>query len=225
MPFHSCPDGSFAERFRPPIEAVRSMRPRPDAGRAPLPIVRIPLHHPLRTKAEACIRAVYASAFDAYDVALAPLLVAYVGDGGQIHCAAGIRTAADGFFSENYLDAPIERILERSSWKSVDRRSIVEVSTLASTSARLSPPFVQQIARFGRAAGFEWSIFTATARLRRLLSGLGIPVVTLAVAERSRVAEPERWGDYYMHAPHVCAVARQWLERSAATDRSALPRG
>jgi len=48
-------------------------------------------------------------------------LIAFRGDDDELLCAAGLRTAQDGFFSESYLDAPIEQILGDLSKGTVDR--------------------------------------------------------------------------------------------------------
>ncbi|SMF60140.1 Thermostable hemolysin [Tistlia consotensis] len=186
-------------------------------------LLLVPASHPLREAVEDCIATVYERAFGARDLSFPTLLIAWAGADGRPLCAAGLRTAADGFFSEAYLDRPIERLLAAEAGEPVAREAVFEVTTLASRSAEASPAFLRQLAVFGGRAGFRWSFFTATERLRRLLRGLGIPALELAPADPGRLADPERWGSYYSQAPRVCAVRDGWLEggvlvRGAAGD-------
>ncbi|HUJ96774.1 MAG TPA: thermostable hemolysin [Stellaceae bacterium] len=166
--------------------------------------------HALRARVEACIRTVYEQAFGVCNPLLADTLVALVDEQDQPLCAAGLRTAVDGFFSESYLDGPIEDVLTDRTGRPVPRRAIFEVSTLAGRSTDISPEFLRRIAALGMCAGFLWSFFTATAHLRKLLRRLGMPVLELAPAELERVPDPARWGTYYAHSPRVCAVGAPW---------------
>jgi len=87
------------------------------------------------------------------------------------------------------------------------RQALFEVTRLASRSTAAPAFFIRRIAELGKALGFMWSFFTATERLRALISGIGISVIELQAAERSRITDPDRWGSYYAHAPKVCAVS------------------
>jgi len=171
----------------------------------------------LREQAEACIREVYRDAFDASIPAFPELLATTVDSGGQPVCAAGLRTEADGFFSEDYLDRPVEQVLGALAGRDVERGRIFEVTTLASRRVAASPDFVRQIASLGKSAGFEWSVFTATSRLRTLLRRLGLPLVVLGRADPARIEDAGRWGSYYSHAPMICAVDDQWLDSNSAS--------
>ena len=167
--------------------------------------------HRLRLPVEACIGDVYERAFGARGMAFPRRLIALLDTSGHPVCAAGVRTPAEGFFSEVYLDSPIEHILGEEIGKPIARSRVFEVTTLASRVSDISPLFIRQLAVFGKIAGFDWSFFTATARLRKLLCQLGIPIVELAQADPSRLADADRWGSYYTHAPIVCAVSKDWL--------------
>jgi hypothetical protein len=172
--------------------------------------------HPLRPQVEACIGDVYERAFGAHGLAFPRRLIALLDDSGHPVCAAGLRTPAEGFFSEVYLDLPIEQVLTADSGRPVARSRIFEVTTLASRTSDISPLFIRQLALLGKIAGFDWSFFTATARLRKLLCQLGIPIAELAPADPSRLAAADRWGSYYAHAPLVCAVNKEWPSLRAA---------
>jgi hypothetical protein len=179
-------------------------------------IVIVRPSHPLRPEAEACIGDVYERAFGARGLAFPRRLIALLNDSDHPVCAAGLRTPVEGFFSEVYLDLPIEQVLTAESGRPVERSRIFEVTTLASRRSDASPLFIRQLALLGKIAGFDWSFFTATARLRKLLCQLGIPIAELAPADRNRLTDAVCWGGYYMHAPLVCAVNKEWLSLGAA---------
>jgi Thermostable hemolysin len=161
----------------------------------------------LRERLETFIREQYAQRFGASVTSFAPLLVAAT-DHGQIHCAAGLRFAPDGFFSEVYLDTPAELSIGLGTDSVVPRQSIFEVTSLCSVSPRTSVSFVRHLAWYGWAEGFAWSIFVATRQLRALLDKLAFCPVTLAEASAERIAEPQAWGRYYDTDPLVLAVNR-----------------
>jgi hypothetical protein len=171
--------------------------------------------HDLRPQVEACISNVYEKAFGACGLAFPRRLVALLDESGHPVCAAGLRTAREGFFSEIYLDSPIEQVLLRQFGTPVARRRVFEVTTLASRTAEISPLFIRQLVLLGKIAGFDWSFFTATARLRKLLCQLGVPIAGLKTAEPARLPDADRWGTYYTQAPVVCAVNKLWLDARA----------
>ncbi len=175
-------------------------------------MILVPKAHSLRAQTEACIREVYEDAFGARGFEFPAMLVALLGADEQPLCAAGFRTAGEGFLSEAYLDVPIERAFSARLNKPVRRASGFEVTTLASRKVEVSAFFLRRLALFGKAVGFEWSFFTATTRLRRLLRHLGMPILELVAADPQRLSNPERWGSYFTHAPRVCAVDGRWLD-------------
>jgi hypothetical protein len=168
----------------------------------------IPRDDDLRPKAEQLIAEVYARHYGARIAAFPDTLVARIAADGRIECAAGLRFAADGFFSEGYLDAPIDLLLSAIRYHSIRREKIFEVTSLASRAPHSVGSFLRKIIACGEAAGFEWSFFTATEQLRALLERLGLPLVQLAEADRSRVENPDAWGSYYTLGPRVYAVHR-----------------
>jgi hypothetical protein len=184
-------------------------------------LVLAPRSHPLRRAVEDCIRDLYAARFAARGPAFSQTLLALLDGGGRPICAAGLRTAADGFFSETYFDEPVEQVLSRHAGEPVARGAVFEVTTLASRSADAAPCFIRRIASLGQAAGFTWSFFTATERLRALLRQLAIPAIELRAADPARLSDRDqedrsRWGSYYAHRPVVCAVSERWLGAAAA---------
>jgi len=164
--------------------------------------------HDLRPAAERLIAENYALHYAARITAFPATLIAMTSDGSALLCAAGLRFAADGFFSECYLDAPVDAVLS-GVWHSPVRRALIfEVTLLASRAPHAVGPFLRKIIAWGAAAGFEWAFFTATAPLKALLDRIGLPLMPLATADRSRVTDPDAWGSYYALAPNVYAVHR-----------------
>jgi hypothetical protein len=161
---------------------------------------------PSRPDLEAFIKRIYRLTYNASVEDFPGLLIAFRGDSDELLCAAGLRTAEDGFFSENYLDAPIEKILGEVSGEPVGREEIVEVSTLVSLAPAEVFKFIADMISFGKANRFSWSFFTATARLRRIVEKLGLSPIYLADADHRRIANFERWGNYYAEQPRVYAI-------------------
>lgn len=168
----------------------------------------IPRDGNLRPKAEQLIIEVYAQHYGARITAFPDTLIARIDTDSSIECAAGMRFAADGFFSEAYLDAPIEVLLSALRHPAVRREKIFEVTSLASRAPHLVGSFLRKIIACGEAAGFEWAFFTATEPLRALLERLGLGLAPLADANRSRAPNTDTWGSYYLFGPRVYAVHR-----------------
>lgn len=159
-----------------------------------------------RGQIEEFIRDRYAEVYGARIGRLAPQLVANINGNFEVSCAAGLRTAADGFACEVYFDEPVEQLIAARTRHAAPRNKLLEVTSLCSSSPSLSINFLRDIAVYGLEHGFEWSIFVATARLRRLLALLSFEPLTLAPASRDRMPNREAWGTYYDSDPVVMAV-------------------
>jgi hypothetical protein len=164
--------------------------------------------------AQQFIKSIYAARYGARLDAFPSRIIALFDHRGEMLCAAGLRFLDDGFFSERYLDGPIENVVSAISGRSINRSAIFEVTTLASRAPRATAEFIGEIAAFGEQAGFEWSFFTLTSRLHPMVCRLGIAPTYLAEADRRRIADAERWGTYYACQPQVYAVASRRLKMS-----------
>ncbi|MCA0905489.1 thermostable hemolysin [Ruegeria marisrubri] len=162
---------------------------------------------PGRAAVEDHIRQVYRQTYQARIEGFAPLLVSARRRGGGILCAAGVRTAQDGFFSEAYLDIDFGAALLLATGVEVPRENIMEVVSLASTSPFPVLPMLDAMIQRGRDRGMTCGVFTATKALRRLLRRARLDFVTLAPADPARVESPEQWGSYYQADPWVCAFS------------------
>jgi hypothetical protein len=167
-----------------------------------------------RRSAEEFIKNTYATRYGARLETFPSRIIALLDHRDEILCAAGLRFLEDGFFSECYLDTPIEDVVSATSARAVNRSAIFEVTTLASCAPRATAEFIAAIGNFGEKAGFEWSFFTLTRRLHLMVSRLGIVPTLIAEADRRRIADSERWGSYYACQPKVYAVASRRLKMS-----------
>ncbi|MCP5155292.1 MAG: thermostable hemolysin [Ectothiorhodospiraceae bacterium] len=181
--------------------------------------ILVPPDHPLRAATEHMVRDAYAARYGASLGALPPLLAAVLDATGAPACAAGLRDAESGFFSECYLEVPVESRLASLARCPVARDSVLEVTSLAARSPGLTATLVGFVLTHGRDAGKRWGIFTATATLRRALARRGIVASLLAPADASRVPDPERWGSYYACDPWVCVVGADAAEVSSSRPR------
>lgn len=137
----------------------------------------------------------------------ASTMVAEVTAGGGVEFAAGIRFGEEPFFSECYLDQPIEEVLQGRIGRKVRRDQMVEVCHLAGTKPGRSSPFVEKLAQLLREVKSEWAIFTAVKPLRNLLQRNCLKMLELAVADKSRVSNLRNWGNYFDHDPRIMAVS------------------
>jgi hypothetical protein len=171
-------------------------------------MLMLPRGHLLRPAAERLIAEVYARCYSARVPAFPEMLVTTMDSDGHPVCAAALRFATDGFFSECYLDAPIQTVLKQKVPLPLGRDRIFEVTSLASRTPHLAGSFLRAIVARGEDDGFEWAFFTATERLKSLLERMRLPLFYLAEADQSRVADPHAWGTYYKRRPGVYAVHR-----------------
>ena len=168
--------------------------------------ILVPQGHPYRAQAQAYIRATYLQAHAAHIVEFPDTLVAGVSSSQDIICSAGIRTEHSGFFSEIYLDKPIECLIAQAMSRPVARSEVLEIVSLASTTVQPCLKLLDEITALGRQHGYKWCLFTGTNKLRRLLRHTGLESIKLGPAKIENVSEPEQWGNYYACDPWVCLL-------------------
>lgn len=160
---------------------------------------------PLFENALQHIACCYRNTFSA-DTRIRPArLVITIDRAGHVACATGIRCHDEGFFSQQYLDVPVDELLSRRTGLHVAPELILEVGALACSTPFAAYPTLRAVFDWGREQGIGWGLFTATAEVRRLIQRAKITPQILARAEAKRVVDPDQWGDYYAHDPWVCA--------------------
>jgi len=164
---------------------------------------------PHRRRLEALVRRVYGRVHDARITHFHHLLLGLEGPRGELLGVIGA-TRADGarrLFLEAYLDEPVERVLSTVLARPVLRQDIVEVGNLASLHPGCGRRLVTTMANHLDAAGLVWTVFTATATVRRTLEALGTEIVDLGPVDGRRVPGGlEDWGHYYSDDPRLVAV-------------------
>jgi hypothetical protein len=181
-------------------------------------IVAISPDHALRAAACDLIKESYALHYNAKIENFPATLIAAVDDENEIYSVAGLRGHREPFFSELYLDEPIEDLISQIAGRPVERSSIVEVSCLAGQTASLSSHFIRKLILQGGAMGYDWAFFTATSRLAKLFSRMRLPLVDFGPAHSTRVPNPEIWGSYYRTDPHVLVFNRELFAPFPAED-------
>lgn len=170
---------------------------------------------PLRATYETFIRARYAEAHGARLVQFMPNLIGCLGADEQPLAVLGYRSAADDrLFLEQYVDGPIEQVIESSleciptdePVARIGRRRIVEVGNFASRDRQATLELMQRLPGYLAGEGFEWLVFTGTPRVCALVAGFGAPLLDLGSADSTRVnGGTEQWGRYYDGTPRVMA--------------------
>lgn len=172
--------------------------------------------HPDRDRLERAVRDVFRAEFNAYVPGFPNHLLAALGPDRAPRAVAGLRFAADGLFSEVYLDGSIEAVLTPIFRRPVDRAQVVEFSSLAALEPGAALPLMVAAIRIALAAGASYGLFTVTDRLHALLARTGLAFVDLGPARPERLPNAAIWGDYYRHDPHVLAIAAEVLPAALA---------
>lgn len=170
----------------------------------PLPVL-IPTNHPDRAEVEALVQGVYAREYDAKIKTFADLMIALPAPQSGYMAAAGLRIGG-GFFSEVYLERPIQEVLSDHWCPPAARLEIAEVTTLAAVHPNASHALFAGITGHLRQQGVRFAFFTVTERLHMMLKRVGIPAQELAPATIDKVNTPADWGRYYDTNPRVVAI-------------------
>lgn len=161
-----------------------------------------------RAEIESFIRADFARVYGADVRHFMPHLMGLRGDDGTLLAALGFRAASAGrLFLEHYLDAPVEAVLAGSGHR-VPRAGIVEVGNLAVSRAGGARWLITALTAYLEGARYQWVAFTAVPSLINSFARMGVDLVRLAAAERTRLPSDEQrlWGSYYNAGPTVVAV-------------------
>ncbi|NQV69389.1 MAG: thermostable hemolysin [Pseudohongiella sp.] len=165
-------------------------------------------HSSLRPQVEAYIESKFKASYGATPSEYLPLLLT-LRCVDQLSGAAGISIAAleERLFLEQYLDLPVEQVLQQTLGSEVQRQGIVEIGNLVATTNGASRIIFIVLASVLYQAGFEWMVFTATKPLLAGFKKLGFENYSLGKAELARLSSDsaESWGSYYQNKPEVVA--------------------
>lgn len=160
-----------------------------------------------RPELEAFVARAFERRHDARVQSFMPTLLSFRDATGDLRGVVGLRGAAgQPLYLEHYLERPVDQAIAAATGGTVDRRQVVEVGNLAGANCRTAMRMVAALPAHLLAQRFEWIVFTATNAVRGILQSFGAPLVELARADASRVANgPDSWGRYYDADPRVLA--------------------
>lgn len=144
-----------------------------------------------------------------------PRLLGVFGPDDDLVAAFGIRTTADGFFSEHYLGTPLDVALLHRTGERFDPARVVEVSHFSLARPRAFAGMVPLMAEGLARLGFDHVVCTATRCLVRYFARRYLTPLILTEARAADLPEPVRscWGSYYLADPAVAfgplAAARE----------------
>lgn len=132
-------------------------------------------------------------------------LIGIFKSGAGLVAACGIRTQADGFFSEHYLEMPLMQALAAQTEARVELGTVVEICHFAISTRRNFSPVIALIANGLARMGFRFVVCTATRCMVRYFAKRHLTPIILKTAEAAALPEEARnsWGDYYLSDPAV----------------------
>ena len=173
---------------------------------------------PGRRDAEHLIESVYAKKYGARITAHYPSLMSLRSSTGDTIASVGFRAASEQpLFLEQYLDHPVEQVLEDSAGRTVSRGEIVEIGNLAARSSGASLFLFVTLAALLRYRGFIYAAATTTRALKRSIESFDFQLMTLGAGDPRRLADQgASWGSYYAAQPVIVAgEIAQCFERLA----------
>jgi hypothetical protein len=170
-------------------------------------LAEAPAGAPERAELEAFVQNAFARKHDASVTSFMPTLLSFRDAGGALRGVIGLRSAAPmPLYLEQYLEQPVEAAIATATGQAVQRHQVVEVGNLAGVNCRAAMRMVAALPSYLLAHDYRWIVFTATSAVRGILQGFDAPLVELARADGSRVANgADRWGRYYENDPRVLA--------------------
>ena len=161
-----------------------------------------------RVEIEDFIRQCFAAAHGARISHFMPRLLSLRTQRGDLIAAFGLRAASDSrLFLENYLDRPVEKVLQDRLHQAVRRDEIIEVGNLSALYPGASRWLIVALTAMLHGEGYKWVTFTGTAAVRNGFSRLGLRPTELGIASLERLPCRDRanWGSYYENMPMVMA--------------------
>lgn len=185
----------------------------------PLQFEIYPAEHAQRTAIEQFVRAGFARAYGARISSFMPTLFGLHDATGQLVAAAGCRPAAGhALFLEQYLDEPVECLLQRHVDATLARRDIAEVGNLVGETAGATRVLIGAIGRWLGRAGYRAVTCNVTNTVANAFRKHGIPLAPLVAADKSRLgAAAQDWGRYYDQPCTVMAALVPDAFRSVST--------
>jgi len=202
---------------------VAATAPARVAATAPR-LVRHGVLSPQRLRLEAYVKDQFQVHFGARIRHFMPELLALHGQDGGIRAVVGCRAAAaERLFLETYTHEPIEAALAARLGVQVARERIVEIGSLACSSATAAIAIIRALVPHLLRCGFTWVVFTGADTVMRVFRHLGLAPRELCIADPLLLGDARHdWGTYYDHEPRVMAGRIQ--DGAFETRARAVPR-
>lgn len=159
-----------------------------------------------RDEAEAFLKSRYKKYYSAKLNIFLPNILCLRDENRKIIAALGFNIAdSRPLFLEKYLSQAVENYLTYLSGTIQQRNRIVEVGSLASTSAGGNRLLILALTVFLKGEGSDWVVFTGLPPLLNSFAKMGIDIFTLEQANPDYLSESElsNWGNYYDYNPTV----------------------
>ena len=138
-----------------------------------------------------------------------PTLMGLKNDQGAIVAALGLRDPVNGeSYVEHYLDVSMEQMLSSALAQSVQRDSLMEIGNFAVTEVGAGRWLITALTAVLASMDKQWAVFTCRPELRNAFKRLGVDLVDLGEAHKTRLPtqDQQAWGRYYDKIPHVMAA-------------------
>lgn len=175
--------------------------------------------HANRQEVEAFIAEVFYRAYGAKVKNFMPKLIALRDENYQLMAAFGMREASvSPLFLEQYIDEPIEALIEKTQGLKIQRADITEIGNLAVVNPRNAGILISHVIEHSINAGVQLCVATAHHTLQNGLVKGGCDVFPIHAVDVKRlpVLEQADWGSYYNNQPQIIAVRNAVNEAYAA---------
>ena len=138
-----------------------------------------------------------------------PTLMGLKNDQGSIVAALGLRDPVNGeSYVEHYLDVSMEQTLSTALAQSVQRDWLMEIGNFAVTEVGAGRWLITALTAVLASMDKQWAVFTCRPELRNAFKRLGVNLVDLGEAHKTRLPtqDQQAWGRYYDKMPHVMAA-------------------
>jgi len=138
-----------------------------------------------------------------------PTLMGLKNDQGSIVAALGLRDPiSEESYVEHYLDVSMEQVLSSVLAQPVQRDSLMEIGNFAVTEVGAGRWLITALTAVLASMEKQWAVFTCRPELRNAFKRLGVALVDLGEAHKSRLPTQDQhaWGRYYDKMPHVMAA-------------------
>lgn len=162
-----------------------------------------------RQSVEAMIAHDFQMHYQAQITSFMPTLMGLQNDQGAIVAALGLRDPVNGeSYVEHYLNVSVEQVLSSALAQSVQRDSLMEIGNFAVTEVGAGRWLITALTAVLASMDKRWAVFTCRPELRNAFKRLGVDLVDLGEAHKTRLPtqDQQAWGRYYDKMPHVMAA-------------------